>query len=196
MNNKPALLVIDFINDVVSLESKIAGAGNAAFAAEHQVIERANQAIELARAAKIPVIFIKLGFSQGYPECPPQSPMFGGLKDKGLLQLGTWSSDYHPDLAIRVEDISVVKHRVSAFYNTDLESILRAQGIDTVIIAGVSTAMAVEHTVRDAHDRDYQVIVLSDACAAVNQAQHDAALMLMGRLCKIIKTTELTGELS
>lgn len=194
MKNKPALLVIDFINDIVNLESKVAP--NAAFAAEHRVIEHANQAISTARQAKIPIIFIKLGFSQGYPECPESSPIFAGAKQNNLFQLGTWSTDYHPDLDVRETDISLIKHRVSAFYGTDLETILRAQGIDTLILTGVSTAMAIDHTVRDAHDRDYQVIVLEDACAAATQAHHDAALLVIGRICKIIKTNGLPGELT
>lgn len=193
MNNRPALLVIDFINDIVNLESKVAP--NAAFAVEHQVIEHANQAIATARQTKIPIIFVKLGFSQGYPECPETSPIFAGAKHNHLFQLGTWSTEYHPDLDVRETDTSLVKHRVSAFYGTDLETILRAQDIDTLILTGVSTAMAIDHTVRDAHDRDYKVIVLEDACAAATQAHHDAALLVIGRICKIIKTNELPGEL-
>lgn len=196
MKNKSALVVIDFINEIVHVEGQVAKGGNAKFIAEHQVIQHANQAIAIARDAKIPIIFVKVGFSKGYPECPIHSPIFGSAKQNNLFQLNTWSTEYHPDLDFRPGDISIVKRRVSAFYNTDLEAILRAQGIDTVILCGVSTAMAIDHTARDAHDRDYNVIVLKDACAAMDQTHHDAALLVINRLGKIIQTQDFAGALS
>lgn len=193
MKHKYALIVIDFINDIVNLESKTAS--SAKFVAEHGVIAKANEAIALARTANWPIIFVKVGFSQGYPECPPDSPVFSAAKQHGMLQIGAWGTEYHPDLDIRPDDISIIKRRVSAFYNTDLETILHAQGIDTVVLCGVSTAMTIDHTVRDAHDRDYQVIVLADACGAPDQARHDAALLLVKYLSKVMTVKELKEEL-
>lgn len=193
MKNKPALIVIDFINDIVNQESPIAA--HAAFVAEHHVIEHANHAITIARELQIPIIFVKLGFSKGYPECPNSPSIFTAAKENNKFQLGTWSTEYHPDLDFRENDISIVKHRVSAFYRTELDLILRTHDIDTVIIAGVSTAMTIDHTARDAHDRDYHVLVLADACGAATQELHDAALLVMNRICKIVNIQELKKEL-
>ena len=194
MKNKPALLVIDFINDIVNLESKIAN--NAKYVADHRVIQHANQAIAIARELKIPIIFVKVGFEKGYPECPPNSPVFSAAKLHGVFQLGTWSTDYHPDLDFRTDDISITKNRVSVFYSTNLEVILHAQDIDTLILTGVSSAMAIDHTARDAHDRDYNVIVLADACGAPDQARQDAAMLLLQHIGQVIKVSELKGELA
>jgi ureidoacrylate peracid hydrolase len=64
-----------------------------------------------------------------------------------------------------VDEIIVKKHRYSAFYGTDLEIILRGLGIDTVVIAGVTTENCCHATARDALFRDYKVVFLSDATA-------------------------------
>ena len=79
----------------------------------------------------------------------------------------------------------MIKHRFSVFYNTDLETILRANKIDTLLIAGVSTNMAVEMTAREAHDRDYKAVVLSDACASQSQEMHDFSIEIMSRIAEI-----------
>jgi nicotinamidase-related amidase len=62
----------------------------------------------------------------------------------------------------------VAKPRYSAFYGTDLEAILRSQGIDTLIISGTVTDVCCESTTRDAFSRDYKVIFLSDGTAATD----------------------------
>jgi nicotinamidase-related amidase len=59
----------------------------------------------------------------------------------------------------------IVKHRVNAFYGTDLEMILRAQNIDTLILMGHATSGVILSTVRYAADADYQIVVVEDGCA-------------------------------
>jgi nicotinamidase-related amidase len=85
----------------------------------------------------------------------------------------------------------VVKPRISAFYGTRLDAALRARKVDRLIIAGVSTAWAVQSTVRDAHDRDYEVFVLEDACAAVNDPVHHSSMELLGAIAKVIRVEDL-----
>lgn len=193
MKHKSALIVIDFINDIVHLEGKMPA--YAAFMVKHRVIEHANQAIAIARAAQLPIIFVKVGFTEGYPECADHSYVFAAAKENNILQLGSWGTEYHPQLDFQNRDLSIVKHRVSAFYNTDLELILRSQNVNTVILCGVSTAMTIDHTARDAQDRDYRVIVLEDACGAENLENHHAALMMVKKVSQVLKTQDLTKEL-
>jgi nicotinamidase-related amidase len=76
-------------------------------------------------------------------------------------------------------DIVVIKKRVGPFGTTDLHEQLQARGIDTLVLAGISTSGVVLSTVRDAHDRDYRVIVVADACADPDQEVHD---FLVGRI--------------
>jgi nicotinamidase-related amidase len=73
-------------------------------------------------------------------------------------------------------DVAVLKVAYSAFFNTQLDWVLRRSGIETVAVCGIVTNGGVASTARDAHMRDYRVLVLSDGCAASNEAAHEAAL--------------------
>ncbi len=191
---KTALLVLDFINDIVHPEGKIAGSAN--FIKEHHVFEKANKVIAFARQHTIPIVFVKVGFSQGHAECPENSPIFGGAKKLQALQLNTWGTEFYAGIDVQPQDLMMVKHRVSAFYGTALEAFLRANKIEDLIIIGVSTDMAVQTTAREAHDRDYQVTIVADACAAGNQENHDDALRLVGRVAKVVASDQLDKILS
>jgi len=96
--------------------------------------------------------------------------MFGLAAEHNALQLNTLGSAFHDRLEYSDTDTVSIKHRVSACYNSDLKTLLRVQRVDTLILCVSDTNMAVEHTARDAHDRDYRVVILTDACAAANQA--------------------------
>lgn len=134
---------------------------------------------------------MKVGFSDNYIECPKKSPVFSKAPENGVLKLGEWGTEFHDDMDVRPEDKIIIKHRISALYNTDLETVLRANGVETLYICGVSTNMAVELTAREAHDRDYQVVVISDACASMDEVGHQAALKVLGRIAKITTVAEL-----
>ena len=78
----------------------------------------------------------------------------------------------HPALAPADEEVVVVKRRVSAFTGSDLEVILRAYGIQHLVLAGLSTSGVVLSTLREAADKDYRVTVLSDCCADRDEEVH------------------------
>ena len=191
---KTAVILLDYINDIVHPEGKIAG--GAQFIKDNQVIEKVNQVVSFARQNNLPIIFVKVGFNQGYPECPENSPLFGRAKQMQALQLNTWGTEVHEDIAIQPQDLIIIKHRVSAFYATPLEAFLRANKIEQLIIAGVSTDMAVQSTSREAHDRDYLVTIVADACGAANCENHDNTLKLLARIATIVDTTKLNEVLN
>jgi len=186
---RSALLVLDFINDIAHAKGKIAR--SAERIAAHRVIENANQVIAHARAQHWPIYFVKVGFHPGYIDCPKHSPMFSPAAQHGALLLGSWGTQFHEKLAFQENDPVVVKHRVSAFYATSLEALLGAQEIEQIVLTGTATNMAVEHTGRDAHDRDYSVVVIRDACEAATEEAHKAALESLGRFAQVITSGEL-----
>ncbi|MEA2214084.1 MAG: hypothetical protein QOF83_4032 [Solirubrobacteraceae bacterium] len=98
----------------------------------------------------------------------------------------------HERIAPRPEDIVVRKTRVGAFSTTDLDKQLRQRGVDTLILAGVSTSGVVLSTVRDAADRDYRVLVLSDASADPRADVHE---FLTTRVFPVQADVITTGEL-
>jgi nicotinamidase-related amidase len=71
----------------------------------------------------------------------------------------------------------VLKHRYSAFYNTDLETVLRCLKVEDVVVAGVMTNMCCESTARDAYYRDYRVFFLADATGTINEEMNLASLL-------------------
>lgn len=89
----------------------------------------------------------------------------------------TPESEIHPDIAPMPNDLIVSKHRYSAFYNTDLEILLRVKGITELAIAGVMTNMCCETTARDAYMRDFKVQFVADATATATEEMHLATLL-------------------
>jgi nicotinamidase-related amidase len=163
-----------------------------------RIIEKTAKAIAKARSAGILVGFVRVGFSASYVECPDGSPVFSATRQNKLLKLGEWETEIHPDLGTRDGDVQVIKHRVSPFYSTTLEAQLRAQKIARIYCSGVSTQAVVQATVRDAHDRDYEVVVLEDCCAAHSAEEHANSIQSLRRFCQVTTVDDVvfSGDFS
>lgn len=92
-----------------------------------------------------------------------------------LYTEGNESAELHDGLAVAPSDIILDKPRYGAFHGTDLESLLRSRGIDTVIISGIATNICCETTAREAAQRDFRVIFLSDGTATTEMGGIPAA---------------------
>jgi nicotinamidase-related amidase len=149
-----ALLILDVQQGQVS----------AVKADESPLIGNIGRAIEGARLQGIPIYFITLEFRDGHPEVDRQNRMAGGLAQAGAFKRGSEEATIYQALAPQDQDIVVRKVRVSAFSGSDLEILLRAQGIDTLILTGISTGGVVLSTVREAADKDFRIVVLADGC--------------------------------
>ena len=93
-------------------------------------------------------------------------------------------------------DLVVCKVAYSAFFNTQLDWVLRKAGIDTVVVCGIVTNGGVASTARDAHLRDYNVVVLSDGCAAFSDALHQASLADLASIGKVTTCREFVSSLA
>ncbi len=163
---RTALLVMDYQRAIVENYS-----GDS-----RHLLGKAGRALEAARGAGLPVLYVVVGFRPGYPEVSPRNKSFGALSQSGRFAAGSPGTEIHPDVAPREGEAVVVKHRVSAFSGSDLEMILRARGLDTLVLAGISTSGVVLSTLRQAADLDFRLVVLKDACADPNDSVH-ACLM-------------------
>lgn len=179
------LLVLDMQNDLVHADGANGPGPLGAQVRERGILANMAAAIAKARAAGVRIGYVRIGFSPDYRECPSGSPMFGGAQKAGLFKLGTWGTEIHPDLAPQPEDLQIVKHRVSSFYGTQLDLQLRTLGIERIYCGGVSTQAVVQATVRDAHDRDYDVVVLEDCCAAHSAEEQANSIGSIGRFCRV-----------
>jgi nicotinamidase-related amidase len=137
-------------------------------------LEHASSVLERSRSAGMKVIHVQVGFRPKLPEIGARNPLFSAIKNSPQHQklfqgaLGA----IHPALTPQDDDIVITKHRVDAFHGTDLEMILRANDIDTLILFGIATSGVVLSTLLHAADADYRVVVIQDCCADLDPELH------------------------
>lgn len=182
-----AIVTVDFINEIIHPDGKLAAKGYAAFADRHGTLRQANTALTAARSRGFLVAHVRLGFTRSYAALSTTSPLLGKARDFGALLLNSWATEFHETLGVEEGDSVVLKHRMSAFYGTQLEPLLRAQGVGHVYLAGVATDLAIQSAARDAHDRDLAVTVLADCCAAATDDDHLASLATLGKFARVLE---------
>lgn len=156
-----ALLVMDIQPEIVDMVGE-------------EVLEPIQRAIAAAREHDVAVIFVKLGFRDGYPEVSPDNQAFAALAQRGSFT-GEMSR-LHPAITVAAGDLVVDKKRVSAFAGSDLEMLLRARGIRTLVLTGIATSGVVLSTLRQAADLDYRLVVLRDCCVDRDPEVHRVLL--------------------
>lgn len=181
--SRSSLLLMDFQNGVVPMVGEEAA----------PLLERAQAAITTVRERGGQVSYVRVGFATG--ERPA-----GGMGKR----LGDRLAEMHADapatqiderIAPRAGDIVVRKTRVGPFGTTNLDEQLRARGVDTLLMCGIATSGCVLSAVRDGHDRDYRIVVVSDLCADREQDIHDFLTQrIFPRQGDVVTTGEL-GEL-
>jgi nicotinamidase-related amidase len=186
-----ALLCLDFENDIVHPEGKVASKGYAAFNQTHKCLLRAAQTQSKFRQAGFPVLHIRVGFSASYAEQPKTSPLMGQAHNFGAFKLDSWGTEFLSEVAPFPDELIITKHRVGAFYGTALNLTLKTMGIKELFLIGVATDMVVESTAREAHDRDFVVTIISDCCIAANDKDHQRSLENMQKLSTIVTTDTL-----
>lgn len=181
-----ALLVIDMQPFFLDPESPTYTCGGSA------ILPTVEHLIGAFRRAGRPVIFT----------CHVHHP---GDLDSGIM--GWWwegrclegspESEVHPRLAPRPDEKVVLKHRYSAFYNTDLETVLRCLRVEDLVVSGVMTNLCCESTARDAYFRDYRVFFLADATGSVTEEMHVASLLNLAFGFAFVTTSEaIVAELA
>jgi nicotinamidase-related amidase len=149
-----ALLVMDFQRTILEAYATDSDA----------LLARTAELIAAVRKAKIMVVYIVVSFRPGYPEVSARNLSFGAIRSSGRYVEASAGSEVHSAVAPMPDEVVVKKHRVGAFTGTDLEMVLRASGIDTLVLAGIATSGVVLSTVRHAADADYRLVVVRDCC--------------------------------
>jgi len=162
---RSALLVIDMQCFFLNPDSPTFTCGGFAIL---PIIERL---IAVFREANLPVIFTR------HTHHPQR--LDAGIMEwwwEGMCLEGSSESKIHNDITPRPNEKVIQKHRYSAFYNTDLETVLRCLGIEDLVFSGIMTNLCCESTVRDAYYRDYRSFFLADATGTINEEMHLASL--------------------
>ena len=191
-----ALLVMDLENDVVHEEGAFKDFGFAQMVKDNDVLGKTNTLLAASRRARVKVIYVSVKFRPGHPEASRSAGLFQAVVSANALVEGTWGAEIHQAVAPQEGEPVVTKRAVSAFAGSDLEKLLHASGITTLMLSGVATNFVVEGTARDASDRGYNVIVVGDCCASMSQEAHESALTTaLPFLATITTLDEVTAAL-
>lgn len=183
---KTAVLTIDLQNDFLHPEGAYGRAGQSAPAIA-ALPDRVKPVVDAVRAAGghyVSAQFTLVPGPDGEPLIAPHLKKLRPFLTKGDFAPSSFGHTLVDELA--PADYVVEKVAYSGFYQTRLEYIMRAVGIETLIIGGIVTNGGVASTVRDAHLRNVDTILLSDGCAAFNQDVHDATLISLGTVTKVM----------
>ena len=152
------------------------------------MIPRLARLLRSAREVGTTVIFIQMTVLAGRRSESPAQIRFNmrmHLQDRGPLKPlwytidGSQGQEIIPELAPAEGDLAVRKYRSSAFWGTNLDMLLRSNGLKTLVMTGCTTEGCVESTARDALFNDYYVVMAEDCVASDDREQHEASLLLM-----------------
>ena len=145
--NRPAILVVDMLNDFVY--------GALACDRGKTIVEANAELLDAARKAGVPVIFCNDAHRKGIDR---ELKLWG---DHAIA--GTPGAEVIPELKLSEKDYVVPKRRYSGFFQTDLDILLKELGVETVVMTGLHTHMCVRHTSADAYCLGYNVVVAKEA---------------------------------
>jgi ureidoacrylate peracid hydrolase len=180
-----ALLVIDVQNDFCAPGGMMDREGNDLGAVQEMAAALPGLIAE-ARAAGVLVVFVRNVYttepnrylSDVWLEQAARQRQ-GSYTLSAVCAPGSWEGDFYAGVQPLPDEPIVTKHRFSAFHNSDLETVLRARSIRTVVLAGVASNVCVETTAREAFVRDYYVVFLADGTATYSRSGHEATLRVV-----------------
>ena len=176
---KSALMVVDMQKFFLDPESPTFTCGGLA------ILPNLKRLINKFRQNERPIIYSK---HVHHPDHLDSGIM--GWWWEGMCIEGSPESEIHSELTPLASEKVILKHRYSAFYNTDLETILRCLKIEDLVISGVMTNMCVESTARDAYYRDYRVFIPADGSGSINEDMHLASLLNLAFGFATVTTTD------
>jgi nicotinamidase-related amidase len=178
-DSRSVLLVMDFQHGIVERIG------------DEKVLDAASRAVQAARAARIPVMFVRVAFRAGYPEAGESNKNFSAIAQAGDTMTETHpATQVHAALEPKPDEPVILKRRVSAFSGSDLDVLLRAAQADTLVLAGLSTSGVVLSTLRQAADLDYRLVVLSDACGDNDPEVHRVLMEKVFPRQALVTTTD------
>jgi nicotinamidase-related amidase len=183
---KTALLVMDYQAGIV-----------AGYASDQQdLLGRTASLLAAARKAGLAIIYIVVGFRSSYAEVSPRNLSFSAIRQSGRFLASDPGTAIHQAVAPTADEIIITKHRVSAFAGTDLDMILRAKGIEHLVLAGIATSGVVLSTTRHAADADYRITIVRDCCSDRDDEVHRVLMeKIFPRQAAVVALSDLLDAL-
>ena len=170
-HKKTALLVMDVQNDQFGM---LENAGQAA-----GLLDNVKRVLDSARAAGILVVHVVARFRPGHPEASARNRFNVYNKAQGRLVEGSQGAEIRPEVAPLPDEIIVTKRRINAFFGTDLDGVLRANGIESIVLTGIATRGVILSSTRHAGDADYDIVISRDC---VGDPDPDLHAVLMDKV--------------
>jgi nicotinamidase-related amidase len=184
-----ALLCIHWQNDVVD-EATPFGAMFAPQIKKRGTLQKMKAALEAARDAGVTVIYLNAVLEPLLSEEGVYDPVMIAASRTKSLRPGSHGAAVCDELKPEPTDLICEHKKVSGFFESNLKSLLDQRGIETVVIAGIATNIAVEHTLRDAIQHGYRTILIEDCCYSSAPEYHDASVLTMRVLAADIITVD------
>jgi ureidoacrylate peracid hydrolase len=182
-----AVIVVDVQNDFCSKDGFMAAEG-VDLSTVQAMADRVPALLKAARQVGALVVFVRNVYSSERNVYLSDSWLEQAARrrrssytENPVCLAGSWAGDFYGEVHPEPGEPVVTKHRFSGFHNTDLDTILRAHGIRTLVMSGVASNVCVETTAREGFVRDYYIVYLSDGTAAYIPEDHDAALSVIDR---------------
>jgi nicotinamidase-related amidase len=188
--DRTALVIIDVQEDFIS-PTGAAGNWGIDMGIFEPPLQKIEQIIAAARAQSVAQVYVRVVTSE---ETDPSAlKLLHQRKGRppqalAICRAGTPGADFYR-ISPEPNDIQIDKVLYSSFVGTDLDAQLKVRGVDTLVVVGFTTECCVDSTVRDAFHRDYNVFVVTDACAAYEEALHFGALNALSKNCALLTDT-------
>lgn len=192
-----ALLVVDMQNDFCEPEG-VFGKSGADTARIRQIVPTISSLLEVARTAETKRIFMRHTHESDLSNLSPArlsfyAMLYGGANPYHVIR-STWGHQIIDDLCPQPGETTIDKGRSSSFTGTNLDMVLRSNGILSLLVTGMATHACVESTARDAGFFDYYVVVAKDAVADYRADLHEASLLTLSQRVILVDSSEIIGR--
>lgn len=185
--------MVDVQNDFCDVKGVF---GKRGFGLAHveKSVENLLRFIEQCRKSNIRIVFVRTLHSNWTDSDTWVARMAGLGREMLICRPDTWGAEFYK-VAPQANDFITTKHRFSGFVGTDLNLVLRARGIETLLMTGVASNVCVETTARDAYNLDYQIILVEDCCGAFSAEEHASTIVNMSKYFGMASDSKTIAEI-
>ena len=194
LTGKPALIVIHMQHAITHPEGKVAFLGHAKATRESGIIPRQQALLKAFREKKLPVIFVN-AFTDPKTKFPSYGRFWQGIQKSGANFLGTKDVEVIAEVAPRPGEPVLYNWPFGIFTNNNLKLVLDDLKVDTLVLVGVATDMAVLTAVFQSSDMFYSLIVPNDASTSANPKFHEAAIEMIDAIALVTSTDDVIAHL-
>lgn len=195
-----AMMVIELQNDLASpsiMDKRTLPGALARAVDKRGILPRLASLLDDCRRAGVNVVYVT---KERHPSIPQRwtTSIQGKGGPEPILIPGTWGAQVVDEIKPQPSDIVINRYlSIDPSYGSELWSVLRNLGVDTIVCAGISTTLAVEGTVRAAANRGMRCVVVEDCCASAPHSWHDFSVQnILPLLAEVVPASEVGAALS